>query len=280
MKISALQAGFKLDHIALETTKKKRLANFYKKIMGMDYFVNKDGDMVCIGPLRKLIIKDGINNKLSFAGFSCRSENDLKLFKSYVTSNKVKILDFINPYFKERAFSISDPDGNIISFGVGLNETQKFNGILNGPLQHLTFSSSNVERFQKFYSEKLGFKITDIVIHDNGTLATSFVTSNHEHHTLACFKANKVGIDHHSYEVGEWNFIRDWCDHFSKYDIKLRWGPGRHGPGNNLFVFIKDVDNNWIELSAELETVHDREIKKWPQAEKTLNLWGKGILRS
>ena len=80
MKISALQAGFKLDHIALETTKKKRLANFYKKIMGMDYFVNKDGDMVCIGPLRKLIIKDGINNKLSFAGFSCRSENDLKLF--------------------------------------------------------------------------------------------------------------------------------------------------------------------------------------------------------
>ena len=238
MKISALQAGFKLDHIALETTQKKRLANFYKKIMGMDYFVNKDGDMVGVGPLRKLIIKDGINNKLSFAGFSCRSENDLKLFKSYVTSNKVKILDFINPYFKEKAFSVSDPDGNIISFGVGLNESQKFNGILNGPLQHLTFSSSNVERFQKFYSEKLGFKITDIVIHDNGTLATSFVTSNHEHHTLACFKANKVGIDHHSYEVGEWNFIRDWCDHFSKYDIKLSWGPGRHGPGNNLFVFI------------------------------------------
>ena len=161
-----------------------------------------------------------------------------------------------------------------------MNESQKFNGILNGPLQHLTFSSSNVERFQKFYSEKLGFKITDIVIHDNGTLATSFVTSNHEHHTLACFKANKVGIDHHSYEVGEWNFIRDWCDHFSKYDIKLSWGPGRHGPGNNLFVFIRDVDNNWIELSAELEIVHDRGIKKWPQAEKTLNLWGKGILRS
>ena len=50
LKISALQAGFKLRSLALETTK-KRLANFYKKIMGMDYFVNKDGDMVCEGQL-------------------------------------------------------------------------------------------------------------------------------------------------------------------------------------------------------------------------------------
>ena len=58
------------------------------------------------------------------------------------------------------------------------------------------------------------------------------------------------------------------------------WGPGRHGPGNNLFVFIEDPDGNWIEISAELEIIQDRLIKDWPQEEKTLNLWGKAILRS
>ena len=280
MQINAIQAGFNLDHIALESNRKRSLGNFYKNIMKMEYTVEKNEEIVCSGPSRKLIIKDGVRNKLSFAGFTCRSENDLKSFKSYVKSNGVKILDFKNPYLEKNSFSISDPDENIISFGLSLNENKNFFHGLNGPLQHLTFSSLDVEKFQNFYSEKLGFKITDVVLHKDGTLATCFITSNHEHHTLACFKSDKIGIDHHSYEVGEWNFIRDWCDHFANNDIKLIWGPGRHGPGNNLFVFIEDLDNNWIELSAELETVHDRKKKEWLQSERTLNLWGKAIMRS
>ena len=148
------------------------------------------------------------------------------------------------------------------------------------PLQHLTLSSKNVEKFQSFYCDLLGFKITDKVVHKNGSLATCFLTSNHEHHTIACFKSDKVGIDHHSYEVGKWENIKILCDYFSKKNVKIIWGPGRHGPGNNLFIFIEDLDKNWLEFSAELEVIHDRKHKEWPQSEKTLNLWGKAILRS
>ena len=92
---------------------------------------------------------------------------------------------------KKESFLISDPDGNIISFGIHLPESKLFDD-LKGPLQHLTFSSLDVESFQEFYSKKLGFKITDIVVHKDGNLATSFITSNHEHHTLACFKSKKM----------------------------------------------------------------------------------------
>jgi catechol 2,3-dioxygenase len=58
------------------------------------------------------------------------------------------------------------------------------------------------------------------------------------------------------------------------------WGPGRHGPGNNLFIFIEDPDGNWIEVSAELEIIHDRSLHEWPHEERTLNLWGTAIMRS
>jgi hypothetical protein len=75
--------------------------------------------------------------------------------------------------------------------------------------------------------------------------------------------------------------LRDWADHFSEAGFTLQWGPGRHGPGNNLFIFIHDPDDNWLEISAELEIVNEqRSIGVWPQAERTLNLWGKGHLRS
>jgi catechol 2,3-dioxygenase len=59
-------------------------------------------------------------------------------------------------------------------------------------------------------------------------------------------------------------------------------GPGRHGPGNDLFIFIVDPDENWIEISAELEIIHDhdRPVKHWPHRERTLNQWGRAILRA
>jgi hypothetical protein len=56
---------------------------------------------------------------------------------------------------------------------------------------------------------------------------------------------------------------------------------GRHGPGNNLFLFFHDPDDNWIELSAEIEfCAIDRPIGTWPHEERTLNSWGSGLLRS
>jgi catechol-2,3-dioxygenase len=75
-------------------------------------------------------------------------------------------------------------------------------------------------------------------------------------------------------------FIRDWADRFAARGIPLMWGPGRHGPGNNLFIFIVDPDGNWIEMSTELEVIDDRPVKKWPHTDRTLNLWGKGLLRA
>jgi hypothetical protein len=75
--------------------------------------------------------------------------------------------------------------------------------------------------------------------------------------------------------------IRDWSDHFASIRVPVQWGPGRHRPGNNLFVFVHDPDGNWIEISAELESVtHDRPVGNWPHEERTLNTWGRGILRS
>ena len=46
--------------------------------------------------------------------------------------------------------------------------------------------------------------------------------------------------------------IRDWADHLATLHIKLWWGPGRHGPANNLFS-DRGPEGYLIEISAELE---------------------------
>ena len=279
MKQTALLAGAYLHHLCFESPNPEKLSDFYGKIMQMKPQPIGTNAWLCSGKNRQILIKEGMKNRLEFAAFSCRDEDGLNLLKERVKEEGIEVINLQPDLFQNDAISIVDQDGHNISFGLS-KPNMNAESVLNGPLQHLTFSTLNVEKFVDFYVGKLGFCISDRVLHSNGNLATCFVRSNHEHHTVACFKSDRIGVDHHSYEAGEWNAIRDWCDHFASMNIELMWGPGRHGPGNNLFVFVEDPDGNWIEISAELEVIHDRPSNDWPQEERTLNLWGKAILRS
>ena len=279
MKQTALLAGAYLHHLCFESPNPEKLSDFYGKIMQMKPQSIGGNAWLCSGKNRQILIKEGMKNRLEFAAFSCRDEEGLNLLKERVKKEGIEVINLQPDLFQNDAISIVDQDGHNISFGLS-KPNMNAESVLNGPLQHLTFSTLNVEKFVDFYVGKLGFCISDRVLHSNGNLATCFVRSNHEHHTVACFKSDRIGVDHHSYEAGEWNAIRDWCDHFASMNIELMWGPGRHGPGNNLFVFVEDPDGNWIEISAELEVIHGRPSKDWPQEERTLNLWGKAILRS
>ena len=280
MSLTAVQADIFLHHLEIQSSNPERLSNFYSNIMDMKIDKLSSDKFLCDGPSRKIIITLGKNKTLNHAGMVCRNENNLNGFKDFLNQKELKLKDYNSELYKRGSFSVEDPDKNVLCFGVLKDKnTASLNGI-HAPLQHLTFASEDVVSFQNFYENKLGFQVTDRVVKNNGELATCFTTSNHEHHTIACFKSSKKGMDHHSYEAGDWNHIKGWCDHFASNNIKLMWGPGRHGPGNNLFVFIEDIDGNWIEISAELETVHGRPVKNWPQEERTLNLWGNAIMRS
>jgi catechol 2,3-dioxygenase-like lactoylglutathione lyase family enzyme len=277
MTYSALHAAAFLHHIELQSSNPERLAKFYGEAMQMQ--VSKEGAVyVCRGPQRRLIISPGQDKKLALGAFGVRDGEALEALRGRAEKEGLKPQDAPS-IFMDKAFSVVDPDGNKILFGLGKADPEGLEG-LKGPTQHLTLATHDPEAIEAFYCGKLGFAVSDRVRKPNGEVATIFTRGNHEHHNLACFRSDRVGVDHHSYEAGEWNVIRDWCDHLATLDIQLMWGPGRHGPGNNLFIFIVDPDGNWIEISAELEVIHDRPVKEWPHGERTLNLWGKAILRS
>ena len=220
-----------------------------------------------------------ITRVLAFVGLACRDNAGLEALKAHIESERLEILPSNSPYWKEGAFAVRDPIGTLISFGLAKPDDVTYMGI-PGRIQHFALTSQDVAEQVAFYHDKLGFALMDRVFTDDGELTAAFMTSNHEHHTIACFKASRSGLDHHCYETSEWNCIRDWCDRFAARELDLIWGPGRHGPGNNLFAFIEDPDGNYIEVSAELEVVFDRSVKDWPQADRTLNLWGKAITRT
>ena len=132
----------------------------------------------------------------------------------------------------------------------------------------------------RFYVEQVGFAISDEVVDENGVPMVVFMRSDDEHHSLAFFRGSRNEWDHHSTNARV-NDIRDWGDRFAAAEVPIFFGPGRHGPGNNLFFMVTDPDGNRLEFSAELEHVTVGAAPGvWPHGERTLNSWGRAWVRS
>ncbi len=280
MTLTTVEAGAYLHHIHLHSPNPEALAQFYSDTMDMPV-VERDGDVFIVrGPRRRVLISEGPAKKLAHCAFACRDAIGLRNIQQRAAQEGLDPRTFSTPLLGPGAFVVTDPDGNQVVFGLAKAGDEPKGGI-NGPIQHLTLASQDIAAIEAFYAGKLGFAVSDRVVNDAGEVMTCFMRSNHEHHTLACFlHRNRSGIDHHSYEAGDFVTIRDWCDRFADREIKLMWGPGRHAPGNNIFIFIVDPDGNWIEVSAELEVVLDRPVREWPHVERTLNMWGDGLMRA
>lgn len=274
---TTVSAGGYLHHMQIQSSDPAALAAFYADAMNMTARQLDGRDWLCEGPLRRMLFTQGEDKRLGYAGFACRDAAGLAAIRARAEERGVEIQPSPSPLFGTDAFAVRDPDGNLIAFGLGEQEPPRPG--LRGPLQHLTLATQDPEAIERFYVDQLGFLTSDYVRDSDGKILTCWMRSNHEHHTLACFRHGRQGIDHHSYEAGDWSVIKDWCDRMGDRRIPLMWGPGRHGPGNNIFIFVEDPDGNWIEISAELEVMFDRPAKDWPHEERTLNSWGRGILR-
>ncbi len=276
-----------LDHIQLMSEAPERLVNFYQDVMGMDAGQIDHDLWLCQGPQRRLLVERGASRTLGFGAYRCASTADLSALRTRLMERGIPLAPSPSPLFSQEAFSFSDPDGNRLVFGLARRQAEQSNAALAaapliGRLQHLVVASEDAESLLHFYSDIVGLAISDKML-DAGALSACWLRTrgDREHHSFAIFRAEKKGIDHHSYEVDDWARIRDWADHLAHKGFQLSWGPGRHGPGNNLFIFVLDPDGNRIEFSAELETIYEgRPIGTWRHEPATLNRWGHSFMRS
>lgn len=270
-----------LHYLELATPEPAVLAEFYSRTLGYR-IVDESGILIGRASGRRLLFVPDSAKGLSAAGYAVTDTAELERLRRRIGDAGWPRHDGPTVMFHD-AVTVRDPDGTTLCFGIPREETalEMDDGQRAARLQHAVVASRDPQRVVRFFIDILGFTLSDDVIDDAGGIRTSFLRSSSEHHSFAVFKAAENRLDHHCYETTDWNMIRDWCDHLARERVPIAWGPGRHGPGNNLFIFIHDPDGNWVELSAELEIVaHERPAGQWPHEERTLNSWGAGKLRS
>jgi len=268
-----------LHHLRVVSANPDGLVKFYERMLDLKAVPSaKSGDVVMTGPSRAIIVSVQGDGNAPYFAYSVSDALALGQLAERLTVRAVPFERIEDPLFPGGAIIFSDPQGRHFVFGVAARiEGQG----APARLQHTVFQTNELERVTRFFVNKIGFTISDEVVDTDGSVMVVFLRSDDEHHTLAFFRGSRNEWDHHCYETNEWNDIRDWGDRFAAAEVPIFFGPGRHGPGNNLFFMVTDPDGNRLEFSAELQRVTaDAEPGVWPQCERTLNSWGRAWVRS
>ncbi len=279
-----------LDHLRLNSDEPAKLSAFYADALGYHASALPDGDHLLQGPGRRLVVGKGEPGARPYHGFRLQSRKQLQEVRDFIQGQGLNTEPSPSVIFETDAVAVRDPDGWLNVFGLPRRDlpSQKASPSrsarsLAGRLQHVVVASNNFRAMMAFYEDVLGYVASDYCcadVEDPGSRQVAFYRSDPEHHSFAVFCASDIRSDHHAYEASSWNDIRDWADHMASLDIKIWWGPGRHGPGNNLFFMIQDPHGNQVEISAELEHMpREMTARVWPLEEKTVNLWGPGWIR-
>ncbi|VVO13694.1 VOC family protein [Pseudomonas fluorescens] len=272
----------RLCYLHLASKAPHKQVDFYRRLLDMEGLAQADGSWLLQGPQRAMLISPADHSGLLAAAYDLGSQARLSELRTHLVGKGCSLEALDSPLLETGAFQIRDPQGRQTVFGVSRGAVTTDRKGMPGRLQHVVFQTTELEAMIDFYVNTVGFTVSDNVVDEqSGQLTTCFLRSDDEHHSLAFFRGSKNEWDHHCYETNEWNDIRDWGDRFAKERITLFFGPGRHGPGNNLFFMVVDADRNRLEFSAELEiTEASRAPGVWPQEEYTLNSWGRAWIRS
>ena len=142
-------------------------------------------------------------------------------------------------------------------------------------LGHATFYVEEKAEVERFVLDVLGFRISDRIGSD-----VTWMRCDPDHHGIAVAQSPKGGgsrLHHYAFQVESIGAIGHYADHIARDGQHFLWGPGRHGPGFNIFTYLLDPEEAVVEVYTDLLRIDDERSYQaidWSTRPHSLNLWG------
>ena len=176
------------------------------------------------------------------------------------------------------ALRATDEDGYGISFRIDgrkefsppQNRTNIFGALPNRPinstidfheavkpasLAHVVIFSPDVARAERFYVERLGFRVSDRFRQAKGVFLRA--PGSAYHHTLFILHAPQAGLHHIAFHVRDFTDVMNGGMSLLKSGWAPKFGPGRHILGANYFWYFDSPCGGAMELTADMDRVDD-----------------------
>lgn len=139
-------------------------------------------------------------------------------------------------------------------------------------LTHVVFNSCDAEATGTLVEQVLNFKVSD------RTAGMVFVRCNRSHHSIAFARAGFASLNHIAFEMEDIEAVMRSIGRMRDHQLAPSWGPGRHGPGDNVFAYFISPFGPVVEFSTAVEIVPDDYVTgtpdQWTWPEKRIDQWG------
>jgi catechol-2,3-dioxygenase len=267
----------RLAHVALSSPDPERLATWYERNVGLVRVESPDGPvrLTTDGHPHCLELHEG-ESGLRHVAFEVR---DLTVARDRLAERGT-----IEPQSTEaagwtEALRFNDHEGNEIRLVAGGRPTTTVHPgsrtFRPRKIGHVGVKASDLHGLVAFYTDELGFRLSDWIGEQ-----VVFLRCNPDHHAIVFVSQprERPDVHHVAYEVPSFEGFADQADMLAGNGVSVGWGPGRHAPSRNYFMYFDDVDGNRIEWMAGVRLIYD-EAGHVPQVfdpaiPTSWNVWG------
>ena len=164
-------------------------------------------------------------------------------------------------------------EGELLRFLTDTSEVAPIEGHdLPVKLTHVVFNATDAEATGHLIEDALGFRVSD------RTKGMVFVRCNDSHHSTAFARAGFSSLNHIAFEMADMDAVMRGIGRLRDHGMVPAWGPGRHGPGANVFAYFIAPFGPVIEFSTAVEKVPDDynagAPEDWTWPEGRIDQWG------
>jgi catechol 2,3-dioxygenase len=170
-------------------------------------------------------------------------------------------------------FGYKDPEGRNIAVVCGVKDHHDDADKPDRPrrLSHVNLNcGDNDATFAAF--QALGFKLTD------HTVKLRFLRCNSDHHCVVIGFDTAATLNHIAFELPDLDSVFRGAGRMIDNGHAIEWGPGRHGPGANVFCYFVGPEEIPIEYTGEMLQVDDHypvgTPEQWQWPPRRSDRWG------
>lgn len=118
-------------------------------------------------------------------------------------------------------------------------------------LTHAVLNARDREACTRFAVDALGFRLSD------RSRTMDFVRCDTTHHAVAFADGDVSALNHLAFEMADLDAVMRGIGRMKDHGYACVWGPGRHGPGNNVFGYFVSPFGAVIEYTSEIQRLDE-----------------------
>lgn len=269
----------RLRGIALSAPEALQAVEFYAEAWGLEKVAEQNGAVFLrgTGPEHHVLsLENGPTRGIVYLHFAVQDEAALHALHAKLKHQNVTILREIGPFAEPGGgigFEIVDPDARRLRISCSVDLYPDAPDAADRPrkITHVVLNTPQLEKSLKFYEDALGFRVSDWS--ENQMV---FIRCNADHHSISFNRAPHASLNHIAFEMPSVDAEMRAIGRLKRFNVPVRWGIGRHGPGNNVFAYFTDPNDFVVEYTTEVQQVDEatHEPQVWKRVPALMDRWG------